>query len=94
MEPNAGKLCEIEDTKAIYYYTCKDKTTKSVTNGSMPWCESSSSPPPELVERVKVNAFRDLYPNESTTTMNADNLDCQMISTPIKTYDKIEKERI
>ncbi len=86
--------CDMSDTNVIYYYTCKDKRTDTITNGSTPWCEISVPAPDIVVQNIKMESFRNLYPNESTTTMTPEDFECDIVATPVQTYDKIQKERI
>lgn len=86
--------CSLENTSVIYYYTCTDKKTNAVTNGSTPWCEVSSTPPDEVLNTIKQESFRTLNPKESTTKMDPNDFQCEVVATPIQTYDKLQKERI
>ena len=84
----------MHDTNVIYYYTCRDKSSGAVTNGSTPWCEISTPAPDEVMRKIKMESFRNLHPQDSSTEMDPDNFTCELVATPVQTYDKIQKERI
>ena len=86
--------CDIQNTKVIYYYTCEELSSQAVTNGSTPWCEISKNTPDEVMKTMKLQSFRNLHPNESTTKMDANDFKCEVVATPVQTYDKIQRERM
>lgn len=80
----ATSPCDFQDNKAIYHYQCQNTATGAITNGTLPWCTADTAPFAEdLQHAVRVKAFSDMSPDESTTSMPEQDIKCQMLMVPL-----------